>query len=158
MDGRTVLASHKAPTSENVSDGIVAAIGEVLRRADASAADVRTVMIGTTHFTNAFVQRQHLLPVGIVRIALPSSRGIPPLSDWPADIAEAMGPHHHMITGGYQFDGSVADPLDEAAVATAFMSRLFLWSPATAATAPLSLSAALAPDSALGRRTFCSSL
>lgn len=122
MDGRTVLASHKAPTSENVSDGIVAAIGEVLRRADASAADVRTVMIGTTHFTNAFVQRQHLLPVGIVRIALPSSRGIPPLSDWPADIAEAMGPHHHMITGGYQFDGSVADPLDEGAVAAAARS------------------------------------
>ena len=28
MDGRTVLASHKAPTSENVSDGIVAAIGD----------------------------------------------------------------------------------------------------------------------------------
>lgn len=122
MDGRTVLASHKAPTSENVSDGIVAAIGEVLRRADASAADVRTVMIGTTHFTNAFVQRQRLLPVGIVRIALPSSRGIPPLSDWPADIAEAMGPHHHMVTGGYQFDGSVADPLDEAAVAAAARS------------------------------------
>ena len=122
MDGRTVLASHKAPTSENVSDGIVAAIGEVLRRADASAADVRTVMIGTTHFTNAFVQRQRLLPVGIVRIALPSSRGIPPLSDWPADIAEAMGPHHHMITGGYQFDGSVADPLDEGAVAAAARS------------------------------------
>ncbi len=122
MDGRTVLASHKAPTSENVSDGIVAAIGEVLRRADAAAADVRTVMIGTTHFTNAFVQRQRLLPVGIVRIALPSSRGVPPLSDWPADIAEAVGPHHHLITGGYQYDGSVADPLDEAAVAAAARS------------------------------------
>uniref|UniRef100_UPI00356A1E4D hydantoinase/oxoprolinase N-terminal domain-containing protein n=1 Tax=Falsiroseomonas sp. TaxID=2870721 RepID=UPI00356A1E4D len=122
MDGRTVVAWHKAPTTENVSDGIVGAIGAVLGQAKIAAGDVHAVMIGTTHFTNAFVQRQRLLPVGIIRIALPSSRGVPPLSDWPADMADAVGRHHHMIVGGYQYDGREADPLDERAVAEAARS------------------------------------
>lgn len=119
MDGRRVLATHKAPTSPNVSDGIVKAIRAVLQRSAISASDVTGVMIGTTHFTNAFVERRGLLPVGIIRIALPSSRGIPPLSDWPADIAAVVGTHHFMVRGGYQYDGRVADELDELAVAKA---------------------------------------
>jgi N-methylhydantoinase A/oxoprolinase/acetone carboxylase beta subunit len=119
MDGNTVLATHKAPTTENVSDGIVEAIRKVQGDAGVDAAQISAVMIGTTHFTNAFVQRNGLLPVGIVRIALPSSRGIPPLTDWPADIAAVIGDAHYLVRGGYQFDGREADPLDEAAVAQA---------------------------------------
>jgi N-methylhydantoinase A/oxoprolinase/acetone carboxylase beta subunit len=119
MDGRTVLATHKAPTSQNVSDGIVAAIRKVKDDAGIDVTAISGVMIGTTHFTNAFVQRQGLLPVGIVRIALPSSRGLPPLTDWPEDIAAVMGDAHYLVRGGYRFDGRVADPLDEQAVAAA---------------------------------------
>ena len=114
-----MLAAHKAPTSANVSDGIVAAIRRVREDAGIDVAHIAGVMIGTTHFTNAFVQRQGLLPVGIIRIALPSSRGIPPLTDWPADIAAEIGEAHYLVRGGYQFDGRLADPLDEQAVAAA---------------------------------------
>lgn len=119
MDGRTVLATHKAPTSANVSDGIVAAIRQVRDDAGIDVAKISAVMIGTTHFTNAFVQRVGLLPVGVLRIALPSSRGVPPLTDWPADIAGVIGDARYMVKGGYQFDGRVADPLDEHAVVEA---------------------------------------
>ncbi|MGE3666145.1 MAG: hydantoinase/oxoprolinase N-terminal domain-containing protein [Steroidobacteraceae bacterium] len=119
MDGRRVLATYKAPTSPNVSDGIVKAIRAVLQRSAIGAGQVTGVMIGTTHFTNAFVERRGLLPVGIIRVALPSSRGIPPLTDWPADIAAAIGTHHYMVRGGYQYDGRVADALDEPAIARA---------------------------------------
>lgn len=119
MDGRTVLATHKAPTSANVSDGIVAAIRKVRDDASMDVSKISAVMIGTTHFTNAFVQRVGLLPVGILRVALPSSRGIPPLTDWPVEISEVIGDARYMVKGGYQFDGRVADPLDELAVAEA---------------------------------------
>lgn len=119
MDGTRVLAAHKSPTTTNVSDGIVGAISEVLSTSGVAAPDVSSVMIGTTHFTNAFVERRGLLPVGIIRIALPSSRGVMPLTDWPADIAEAIGKHHYLVKGGYQYDGRVADELDERAVADA---------------------------------------
>ena len=119
MEGQRVLSSHKAPTTTGLSDGIVNAISTVLAQSGVEAPDVKQVMIGTTQFTNAFVERRGLLPVGILRIALPSSRGILPLSDWPEGIAQAVNGQQHLIRGGYRFDGSIADPLDESGIASA---------------------------------------
>ncbi len=117
MDGQRVLATHKTPTTAPLSDGIVAAIGTVLDRSRTDASAVNHVMIGTTHFTNAFVERRGLLPVGILRVALPSSRGVLPLTDWPEDIAKTIHGHCHLVRGGYRYDGRVANELDELAVA-----------------------------------------
>ena len=47
------------------------------------------VMIGTTHFTNAVVQRRDLGRVAAVRIGLPSGASLPPFVDWPEDLADA---------------------------------------------------------------------
>lgn len=122
MGGQRVLSTHKTPTTANLSDGIARAIGAVLDRSGIRAQSVEQVMIGTTHFTNAFVERRGLLPVGILRIALPSARGILPLTDWPEDMAGIVGGQRHLVKGGYRFDGRVADELDEAAVAIAARS------------------------------------
>jgi N-methylhydantoinase A/oxoprolinase/acetone carboxylase beta subunit len=125
MDGREMLAFHKAPTTTNISDGIVAAISYLLReQSDRSpqfrgADAISAVMIGTTQFTNAFVERRRLLPVGVLRIALPAARGVPPMAGWPEDFSQALGAHHYMATGGYQFDGRLNASLDEKAVAAA---------------------------------------
>ena len=48
-------------------------------------------MIGTTQFTNAVIQRRSLLPVGIIRLALPATSAIPPLTDWPDDLICEVG-------------------------------------------------------------------
>jgi N-methylhydantoinase A/oxoprolinase/acetone carboxylase beta subunit len=119
MNGDVVVASCKKPTTQNVSDGIVSAIKAVLDESGEDSADIQCVMIGTTHFTNAFVERKHLLDVGIIRIALPASRGIPPLIDWPESLLAEIGDHRHLVAGGYQFDGRINSPLDEQAVAAA---------------------------------------
>ena len=122
MDGRKLLAFHKSPTSANVSDGIVSAIRAVLTSQGAAACapeDIGAVMIGTTHFTNAFVERRDLVPVGVIRIALPAARGVPPMTDWPADFVAAIGGHIANVRGGYQFDGRLNAELDEQAVAEA---------------------------------------
>ncbi len=119
MDGDQVVAACKQPTTANVSDGIVNAISEVLRQSQAEATEVKCVMIGTTHFTNAFVERKNLLDVGIIRIALPASRGTPPLIDWPEALLAEIGDHRHLVAGGYQFDGRLNSPLDEQAIARA---------------------------------------
>ena len=116
MDGRTVLASQKMPTTDNVSDGIVRAIRLVLAAASIPTTDVQCVMIGTTHFTNAFVERKGLSEVGVIRIALPASRGIPPLSDWPNELANAIGKNVTLVRGGYQVDGRINSELDELAI------------------------------------------
>ena len=119
MDGREAKASHKAPTTANVSDGIVAAIENILSTSSVVSTDIQSVMVGTTHFTNAFVERKHLLDVGVLRLALPATRGLPPMVDWPGDIADAVGRHHYLVKGGYEFDGRLISPLDEVAVADA---------------------------------------
>ena len=119
MDGQRVVSTYKAATTPGLSDGIAGAIGTVLEKSGIESGAVGQVMIGTTHFTNAFVERRGLLPVGIVRIALPSSRGVLPLTDWPEDIAKTVGGQFHLIRGGYRYDGRVADVLDESAVASA---------------------------------------
>ena len=72
VDGR-VVASHKTPTTADVTQGVVDAIGAVLASSGVGVGGVEAVMIGTTHFTNAVLERRGLLPVGVLRLALPPS-------------------------------------------------------------------------------------
>lgn len=119
MLGDEVVATQKTPTSQNVSDGIIAAIKSVFEQSSVKASAIRCVMIGTTHFTNAFVERSRLLPVGIIRIAEPAAKGVPPLIDWPEDLKDRIGHHVYSVRGGYNYDGSLNSELDEAAVLAA---------------------------------------
>ena len=116
MDGTRVVASQKLPTTSNVSFGILNAIRLVLCQSGISAGKIQCVAIGTTHFTNALIQREGLLNVGLIRIALPASSGVLPLSDWPPDLAAAIGANMVLVGGGYHVDGSVDSELDELAV------------------------------------------
>ena len=116
MDGTRVIASQKLPTTSNVSLGILGAIRLVLCQSGISAGKIQCVAIGTTHFTNALIQREGLLNVGLIRIALPASSGVLPLSDWPPELAAAIGANMVLVGGGYHVDGSVDSKLDELAV------------------------------------------
>lgn len=119
MDGARVVASTKQPTTEDVSSGIIAAIRSVLGQSGVDTAAIDVVMIGTTHFTNAFVEAKRLLNVGVVRLSLPSGTGIPPLCDWPGRLRAAVGEHVYQVGGGYQYDGRLNAPLDEKAILAA---------------------------------------
>ena len=111
-----VLGWHKTPTTEDVFSGIVEAISAAVGKAGIDISHIDCVMIGTTQFTNAVIERRSLLPVGVLRICLPAASAIPPLSDWPADLAKVVGDHVNMVGGGFEFDGQEIAPLDEAAV------------------------------------------
>jgi len=116
MDGASLIASGKLPTTPDVSDGIVSTIRLVLRDSGIPTERIQCVAIGTTHFTNAFVAREGLLNVGLIRIALPASSGVLPMSDWPPDLAAAIGDDMILVGGGYHVDGRVDSELDELAV------------------------------------------
>ncbi len=116
MDGLTVVAAHKTPTTADVSGGIMAALKTVLDESSVAPADIQAVMIGTTHFTNAVVERRRLLEVAAVRLGLPATKGLPPMVDWPADLADTLGRHRYLIHGGNEFDGREIAPLDEQAL------------------------------------------
>lgn len=114
MDGATVIAGVKAATTSDVMTGVVNALKAVLEasKMDASAIDV--VMIGTTHFTNAVVQRRDLAKTAAVRLGLPATASLPPMVDWPEDLKAAIGGYGYLAHGGNEFDGRVISPLDEA--------------------------------------------
>lgn len=113
MDGATVIAGVKSGTTGDVMTGVVNALKAVLdaSKIDASAVDV--VMIGTTHFTNAVVQRRDLAQTAAVRLGLPATASLPPMVDWPEDLKAAIGGHGYLAHGGNEFDGRVISPLDK---------------------------------------------
>lgn len=112
LSGGSVLAACKSPTTADVGSGIVASMRKVLEMAAVDPARLTAVMIGTTQFTNAVVERRRLLEVAAVRIGLPATRALPPFTDWPGDLASAVGRHGFMVRGGSQFDGQEIAPLD----------------------------------------------
>lgn len=119
MDGSAILASTKQPTTADVSSGVAAAIAAVLAQGGIAAKAVRSVMVGTTHFTNALVERKRLEPVGVLRLASPSGEALPPFTGWPADLAACVGGNVFLLPGGYEVDGREIAPFDAAAVRAA---------------------------------------
>ena len=112
MDGRTVVASIKAATTQDVMGGVVAALEGVLEASGVAPGDVDVIMIGTTHFTNAVVQRRDLAQTSAVRLGLPATASLPPMVDWPDELRAAIGNHVYMAHGGHEFDGRVISALD----------------------------------------------
>lgn len=118
MRGLDILATHKALTSSDVKQGIIEALDAVMAAASLDAADISAVMIGTTHFTNAVIERKELSETAIIRACLPTGSGIPPMCDWPEDIANCLGNHCYMVNGGHTFDGSEIHELDDKEICT----------------------------------------
>jgi len=119
VEGARVLASAKTPTTPDVTAGVVAALRRLLAIAPGGAGPIAAVMIGTTHFTNAVVQRRDLSRVAAVRIGLPASASLPPFVDWPDDLAAAVRGEVIMLEGGHEYDGRPLVPFDTAGMRAA---------------------------------------
>src|SRR5580704_17884059 len=85
IDGTRVIRSVKTPTTGDVMSGVLAAFRAVVPQGP-DAGQISAVMIGTTHFVNAVVERQGLKPVAAVRLALPAAAQVQPFADWPEDL------------------------------------------------------------------------
>jgi len=60
ISGDKVLHAVKSPTTADVMGGILASLESLLAEAGVAADQIGAVMIGTTHFTNAVVQRREV--------------------------------------------------------------------------------------------------
>jgi len=121
IDSSTVIASVKSPTTADVMSGVVNSIEYLVKSHPEVVKGLDAVMIGTTHFTNAVVERARLDRVAAIRIALPASASLPPMVDWPADLREAVNPMRFMVEGGHEYDGRPLVPLDRNAIREAAM-------------------------------------
>jgi N-methylhydantoinase A/oxoprolinase/acetone carboxylase beta subunit len=116
LERQRVLFSVKTPTTADVTSGITRALTRLLAESRIDPGQVDAVMIGTTHFTNAVVQRAGLTPVAAVRISLPAAATLEPFVDWPPDLTERVRGRVDMVRGGHEVDGRPIVPLDHAAV------------------------------------------
>src|ERR1043166_1292942 len=108
-----VLHAVKTPTTENVTGGIVAALGKLTSHPGVARGTIDGVVIGTTHFVNAIVQGRDLSRVAAIRIGLPASASLPPFCDWPEDLAQLVRGEIFMLEGGHEYDGREFMPFDE---------------------------------------------
>lgn len=117
--GAGVLASHKSPTTPDVSVGIIDAIKELFNQApNISQNDIACVTIGTTHFINAVIERDQnrLVPVAVLRLCGPYSVHTPPFCDFPPSLAKILHGHHAFLNGGFKVDGALVKDVDEQEV------------------------------------------
>ena len=114
MDNDFKLAAKtKTPTTLDVTTGIFTAIKNLLSQIEINPDDISFAMLGTTHCTNAIVERKKLCKVGIIRMGKPSTMAIKPMVDWPDALKEAVGDNIEITYGGYEFDGREITPIDE---------------------------------------------
>lgn len=109
-----LVAATKSPTSEDVMGGIKAAMHEVVAQVGPeAAANIGFAMLGTTHCTNAIVERKRLNKVVALRIGAPATTAISCMADWPDELKNAMGVRDFIVHGGNEFDGREISELGE---------------------------------------------
>jgi N-methylhydantoinase A/oxoprolinase/acetone carboxylase beta subunit len=109
-EGR-IVAWAKVPTTPDVQSGILSALAKVQN----AQAAIR-VHIGTTSFTNALIERRDLAPTAAIRVGKPVSESLPPMSDWPADLARAARIESFFVSGGREYDGRPITQLDRGEI------------------------------------------
>ena len=113
-----VLAKAKVPTTPDVT-------GRHRRRARRGdrhvgrrpVARITHAMLGTTHATNAVLERRKLHRVAVIRIGAPATLGVRPMFEWPADLTAVVSAGATIVAGGIEFDGRDLSPFDDDAVA-----------------------------------------
>ncbi len=118
-----ILAKHKATTSTDVVQAIAEAIAAVVAQSGVDPTEVTQVMLGTTHATNAVLERRDLGRVATLRIGGPATKSVPPLVTWPEDLRRVVSAGEVIIDGGFEFDGTEQVPFDRPGV-EAFLDSL----------------------------------
>jgi N-methylhydantoinase A/oxoprolinase/acetone carboxylase beta subunit len=112
-----ILARTKQATTEDVTGGMQAALTEVIRQMGEGASRIGRVMLGTTHATNAILERRGLGRVGAIRLGAPATMSLRPMESWPDELREAVCADWTILSGGHYIDGRRISALDEQGIA-----------------------------------------
>ncbi|MFE0504287.1 hydantoinase/oxoprolinase N-terminal domain-containing protein [Peribacillus butanolivorans] len=108
-----VISETKSPTTEDVATGIYTAMKKIINDANVPREQIKYAMLGTTHCTNAIVERKRLNKIAAIRIGAPATLAVKPLIGVPDDLRAALGKYVYLIRGGHEFDGREIVSLDE---------------------------------------------
>ncbi|KAL0955619.1 hypothetical protein HGRIS_001852 [Hohenbuehelia grisea] len=115
---RGILATHKLPTTIDVSEGIEAVIRCVLDKSGVDPLSISCVSIGTTAFINAALEADGRLlnKVAVIRLCGPYTRQAPPFIDFPERLKELTMGHVGYVDGGLEIDGRPILPINEGQI------------------------------------------
>ncbi len=105
-----ILYKVKTSTTRPIDKGFREALRILME--NVSWKEIRAVFVGTTHATNALLEKKDLYKVGVLRITgyeLP----IAPCAFWPEDVKETLCAGYCTIPGGYECDGRALYPFKE---------------------------------------------
>ncbi|EKN64792.1 hydantoinase/oxoprolinase [Neobacillus bataviensis LMG 21833] len=112
-ENNQVVSETKSATTEDVATGIFNAMHKIINDANVPREQIKFAMLGTTHCTNAIVERKRLNNIAAVRIGAPATLAVKPLIGVPDDLRDALGKHVYLVRGGHEFDGREIVSLDE---------------------------------------------
>lgn len=110
------VARTKVATTADITTGIRDALRRILAAPGVEAARVGHVMVGTTHATNAVLQRRDLRRVAAIRIGAPASVAVRPMFGWPRDLHRQVSAGTQIVRGGVELNGDDSVPFDAEAV------------------------------------------
>lgn len=108
-----ILAETKQITTSNIMQGISKALEVLLADKSINRSLINRAMLGTTHCTNAIVERKGLAPIAHFRLTSPAALSIHPLTDMPLEFKNSLSIHLFSVHGGYHYDGKLFSELDE---------------------------------------------
>lgn len=111
-DKLNLVVGIKSPTTGDIMSGIQAAMHKVLSDEKVDKSRIGYAMLGTTHCTNAIVERKRLNKVAAIRLGAPATTAVKPMADWPEDLKDAMQVQGYLVAGGNEFDGRLISALD----------------------------------------------
>lgn len=107
-----IIASTKVPTTPDIHSGFKEAIKTVIETAQIAPRNIKAVLMGTTHATNAILQGRDLYRVGVLRLSGHHPHLFPVGYGWPKLLVDNILAGCETINGGFECDGRVITTLD----------------------------------------------
>lgn len=114
LDSRgEIIAKTKQITTSDVMYAVDKAVEALLVNQSINRSLISRAILGTTHCTNAIVERKGLEAVAHFRLGSPATLAVPPLTDMPLEFRNSLEVYWFCVSGGYHYDGQQFAELDE---------------------------------------------
>lgn len=107
-----IVAFAKVNTTEDIATGFERVLKALLSSAGVLSDTIESIVVGTTHATNAILQHKELYKVGVIRLAGQYPESPPPCFGWPQGLSEAVLTGYATVAGGFECHGAPIRPLD----------------------------------------------
>ena len=119
-----IVGAVKTTTTEDISLGFSTALKDLIEQSAIKPEQIEGVFLGTTHATNAILQKKDLFRVGVIRIAGQRPETLPVAFAWPKELKDAVIGGIETISGGLECHGGTLTDLCKEETRKAIQSLL----------------------------------